>query len=126
MTGAGVPDPENPGQWLVSPWPPDAGFWDVVEHFQRASLMRLPHEDGTPCQWAFHEGLRAALVVAPTTEIEHPAQWYWCGHLLGRVERDVSRYRQRYVAEHGHDPQAGDDQHVEAVKQRRGTQQPEP
>jgi len=118
----GVPDPENPDQWLVSPWPAQASFCDVVQHFQWAGVTRLPSNSSTVRHLAFQEGFQAALAVAPTDEFEYQAQWNWHGWMLDSVDRCVSIYRERRDAEHGRDPQPGEDEQVKAVKQRSGMQ----
>jgi hypothetical protein len=123
MTGTGVRDPEDPDRWLVAPWPAHASLNDVVQHFQSAgtteatSIVRL---------LAFHEGLRAALAAAPTGEFTDPDDWDRRGYVLNCADLGVSIFRDQYATQYGHDPQAGEDQHVQAVKLRRRTQQPRP
>jgi hypothetical protein len=117
----GVRDPENPDQWLVSPWPAQASFCDVVQHFQWAGLLRLPNDSSTARHLAFNKGFQAALAVAHTNEFEYQAQWNWRGYMLDCVDRCVNLYGEKYVAEYGRDPQEGEDQHTKAVKQRTGT-----
>ncbi len=115
-TTTGIRDPENPEQWLVSPWPAQAGFCDVVQHFQWASLMRLPNNSSTVRHLAFNEGFQAALAVAPTNEFEYQAQWNWRGYMMDSVDRCAALFREKYVAEYGHDPQADEDRHAKDVK----------
>jgi hypothetical protein len=62
-----------------------------------------------------------ALVMAPANELEYRKQWNWREAMLGCVDRCVTLYREK-VTKYGRDPQATEDQHVKAVKQRSGPQ----
>jgi hypothetical protein len=124
MTGSGVRDPEDPDRWLVAPWPADTSFGDVLHHFHRASLARLPTDGSIARLLAFHEGLRAALAAAPTEADQD--QRDRCGYLLDCADLSVTLFQDQYLAHYGHDPQAAEDHHVQAVKHRTDPQSPEP
>ena len=89
MTGTGVRDPENPDRWLVAPWPVDASFGDVVQHFDQASTTQFHAGAGTACLLAFHEGLRAALAASPTGEFTDQADRDRRGYLLNFADLGV-------------------------------------
>jgi len=120
MTGTGVRDPEDPDQWLVAPWPADASFGDVMEHFHQASLARRTKDDSTARLLAFHKGLREALVAAPTDEDADQADRDWGNQVMDVAERAVEIFQDLYVVEFGRDPQAGEDHHFHTVKHRTG------
>ena len=122
VTGPGVRDPEEPGRWLVEPWPADTSFGDVLEHFQRASLARLPSDGSLDRLLAFHQGLRAAPAATPIGDVTDQDRVGWCEDLLEFADLSVTLF----LAHCGHDPQAAEDQHVQAVKHRTGTRSPEP
>ena len=126
MTGTGVSDPEKPDRWLVAPWPTDASFDDVFDHFQQASLTRLPTDGSTARLLAFHEGFSVALAAAPTQEWANQAHRDWRGDMQEIADRAVRLFRKLYVAQYGPDPQVGEDHHVQAVKHRTGTRAPGP
>jgi len=126
MTGTGVHDPEDPGRWLVAPWPADTSIDDVVQHFDRTSTTHLHAGSSTACLLAFHEGFRAALAAAPTEEFTERAHWDRRGYILNCADLGVSIFRDQYLAQYGRDPQAGEDQHVQAVKDRNNPQSPGP
>jgi hypothetical protein len=94
-----------------------------VQQFQSASTTQAT---SIARLLAFHEGLRAALAAAPTGEFTDPADWDRRGYVLNCADLGVTIFRDQYATEYGRDPQAGEDQHVQAVKLRRGTQQPRP
>ncbi len=113
MTGTGVRDPENPDRWLVAPWPADASFGDVVQHFDRASATQ------------FHAGTSAACLLASGAFTDQ-ADWDRRGYLLNCAELGVTIFRDLDIVQHGHDPQTDEDRHVQAVKHRHNPQSPEP
>ncbi len=118
----GVRDPEDPDRWLVAPWPADASVGVVVQHFDRASSTQFHAGTSAVCLLAFHEGLRAALAAAPTEEFTDQADWDRRGYMLNCADLGVTIFRDQY----GHDPQAGEDQHIAAVKHRNDPQSPGP
>jgi hypothetical protein len=61
-----------------------------------------------------------ALAMAPANELEYRKQWNWREAMLGCVDRCVTLYREK-VTKYGSDPQATEDQHVRAVRQRTDT-----
>jgi hypothetical protein len=124
MTGTGVRDPQDPDRWLVEPWPPDTNVGDVLEHFQRASLARLPADGSIDRLLAFHQGLRAALEAAPAEDVTDEDRLDWCEGLLEVADLSVTLFQEQYIAQYGHDLQAGEDQHITAVKYRNDAQQP--
>ncbi|HYS35329.1 MAG TPA: hypothetical protein VEO01_06775 [Pseudonocardiaceae bacterium] len=126
MTGTGVRDPEDPDRWLVSPWPADTSFLGVMQHFQQASTTQLPTGTSIARLLAFEESFRTALAAAPTKEFTDQAQWNWRGYMLELADLSVTLLQDQYLTQYGHDPQAAEDQHVQTVKHRAGTQPPRP
>ncbi|HEY3610418.1 MAG TPA: hypothetical protein VGL06_23155 [Pseudonocardiaceae bacterium] len=126
MIGTGVRDPEDPDRWLVAPWPADATFGAVLHHFRQASVARLPSDGGIARLLAFHEGFRAALAAAPIEEFTDQDQHDWCGHILDCAELSVTLFQNQYLAHHGHDPQADEDEHVQTIQHRSAAQLPGP
>jgi len=59
-----------------------------------------------------------------TGTASHLAHCY--GYLLGQIERCTTQYQEPHVADYGDDPQADEDQHVQAIHHRNDTLQPEP
>jgi hypothetical protein len=123
MTGPGVRDPEDLDRWLVSPWPADASLWDVVQHFQRVSSTQLDADTSNARLLAFHEGLYAALAVAPTEEFANQTELDRRSYILSCADLGV-RVFQDLAITHGRDPQAAEDQHVRAVQHRHNPQAP--
>jgi hypothetical protein len=126
VTGTGVRDPEDPDRWLVSPWPADASVGDVVQHFGQVNATQFHAGTSAARLLAFHEGLRAALAAAPIGDFADQAGWDRRSYLLNCADLGVTIFRDQYVAQYGHDPQAGEDQHVQAVKHLHNPQSPGP
>lgn len=61
----GIPHPDLPGNWLVSPWPRDASFTDVVRHFLRSEPWDRTNSAHLS---AYYLGYRAALAAVPGDE----------------------------------------------------------
>jgi hypothetical protein len=88
----GIPDPGKPGYWLVPPWPVQAGFSEVAQHFLRFSLRN----GGDSVHWlAYFEGYAAALDTAPTRELTHPVDWKWRDDLRDCVARCVAAHQDK-------------------------------
>jgi hypothetical protein len=126
VTGTGVRDPEAPDRWLVAPWPTGASFDDVFDHFQQTSLTLLSSDDSTVRLLAFHEGFSVALAAAPTHECTNQVHRDWRDDMQEVADRAVGLFRKLHVAQYGRDPQADEDHHVQAVKQRTSTRAPGP
>jgi hypothetical protein len=127
MTSTGVRDPEDPqdpDRWLVGPWPADASFRAVLQHFHQVSSTQFPAGTSAARLLAFREGFCWALAAAPTgkfadqTDEDRRSYILSCADLAVRIVRDLD------VAEYGRDPQAGEDQHVRAVGHRNNPQSP--
>jgi hypothetical protein len=115
MTGPGVRDPEEPDRWLVAPWPANASLWDVAQHFQQVTSTQFGTDTSNARLLAFHEGLYAALESAPTDEFADQTELDRRSYVLSCADLGV-RVFQGLTTAHARDPQAGEDQHVQAVK----------
>jgi hypothetical protein len=122
MTGAGIRDPENPDQWLVAPWPADASFRDVLQHFHQV-CTQFDADTSNARLLAFHEGLYAALAAAPTGQFAEQTQGDWRTYVLNCADLGVRIFRDLAII-HVRDPQAAEDQHVRAVQGRNNPQTP--
>jgi hypothetical protein len=94
----GISDPDDPGRWLVRPWPVRASFCEVVHHFLMAYVWRL-EDASTVRQLAYFEGYRAALDAAPADELSHSGAWRWRDELLGCIEDCVTQYRDKQATQ---------------------------
>lgn len=93
-TSIGIPDPDDPGRWLVRPWPVRASFCEVVHHFLKAYVWRLEGA-GTVHQLAYFEGYQAALEAAPTNDSTRPTAGRWHDELLRCVGDCVTQFRDK-------------------------------
>ncbi|HEX5406214.1 MAG TPA: hypothetical protein VFX16_28385 [Pseudonocardiaceae bacterium] len=89
----GILDPDDPGCWLVPPWPVDSGFGEVVRHFLAAYLARFQSGASVACQLAYYEGYLAALVTAPTDELRDSVGLRRRAELLSSVGDCVAQFR---------------------------------
>lgn len=85
---AGVPDPLDPARRLVTPWPVDAGFCDVVAHFL---LTRVPDE--AVRQLAYWEAYQDALKEASTDGLTGAGAWHWHDDMVRCVDDCVAVFR---------------------------------
>ena len=92
---AGVRDPDDPTKWLVFPWPVDATFSEVVEHFHYQSVctMWTLTSQPTPEQVAtYYLALDAALDVASTPRLLANVDDHWIADMRTAVARCVEQY----------------------------------
>ncbi|QIZ38305.1 hypothetical protein [Saccharopolyspora sp. ASAGF58] len=78
----GIPDPDDPGRWLVRPWPTNASFCNVVRHFLNVYVWRLVQDTDVRRQLDYFSAYRAALENASTHELTCAADWQWREELL--------------------------------------------
>ncbi|MBB5158126.1 hypothetical protein [Saccharopolyspora phatthalungensis] len=95
----GIPDPGDPGRWLVRPWPANASFCEVVRHFLNAYVWRLLQDTDVRRQLDYFSGYRAALENAPTYELTCAADWQWREELLAVVGRCVDLFEAQRCGE---------------------------
>lgn len=93
----GVPNPEQPGHWLVTPWPQGASYCTVVGHF----LRWLPHHS----EWTnaglmvrYYRAFQAALDVAPTHELIYACDRSWAEQMQRCIARCVEQYQAEWEA----------------------------
>lgn len=96
---SGVRDPDDPGRWLVCPWPTTASFCDVVHHFLIAYVNRLHADSSAARQLAYFRSYEAALRSAPTHELTYAVDWQWRDELLACVARCVALHQEKPSAE---------------------------
>jgi hypothetical protein len=92
----GIPNPDTPGRWLVSPWGAEASFHDVVRHFLRSFPW---YGASTTHYLAYYRGYQTAIEAAPTHELTHPHDWQWYEDLRDCVGRCVDIYQEKQAEE---------------------------
>jgi hypothetical protein len=86
----GILDPVRPDRWLVPPWPVDAGFGEVVQHFLTSFIWPLSNDSHPARQRAYFVGYQAALLAAPTDDLHRPGALEWRDELLRCVASCVN------------------------------------
>jgi hypothetical protein len=97
-TSTGILDPDDPGRWLVCPWPARATFCEVVDYFMMAGLWRGFSDVSVASRLAYYEGYQAALRAAPTDDLVHSVAWEWRDELLTCIDGRVAHYRAEHAA----------------------------
>jgi hypothetical protein len=100
-TSTGIVDPDDPGRWLVCPWPVRATFCEVADHFLMTSVRRDFSETSVARRLAYYEGYQAALRAAPTDDLVHSIAWEWRDELLTCIDGRVAHYRAVHAAAGG-------------------------
>jgi hypothetical protein len=95
----GIPDPDKPDFWLVTPWASGATFCEVVRHFLTAYVWWLQSETSTARLLAYFKGYAAALDAAPRRELTDAAAWHWHDELVDAVAVCVHIFSERRQAE---------------------------
>jgi hypothetical protein len=75
----GIRNPDQPDQWSVPPWPPQATVGEVVRHFSRFPLRQTASSAALA---AYYQGYAAVLAKAPTYELQNAFAWEWYQSLL--------------------------------------------
>jgi hypothetical protein len=92
----GIPKPDEPGRWLVPPWPANASFDQIVRHF----LNRTPSSlDNTRHQLAYWDGYRIALASAPTDRLRRDGHAWWITDMRKAVDTCAQVYREKLATE---------------------------
>lgn len=91
----GIPDPDNPENFLVPPWPADTKFCGVVRHFLRYHVWG---SENTAHLLAYYKGYQSALNAAPR-ERPHPVQQGWYEAMLECIDACVKLYSEKYADE---------------------------
>jgi hypothetical protein len=118
---AGIRALSNPKDWLIRPWPVYATFHEVVQHFQFADFRSRGTDNIDADHRAFYEAYEKALHGAPVPRLEYAWDKRWYNEFLDCVMRCVVQYGGTSMLHSEGDPQAAEDQHVKAVKQRTDT-----
>ncbi|HEX5405526.1 MAG TPA: hypothetical protein VFX16_24895 [Pseudonocardiaceae bacterium] len=95
----GIPDPDQPGLWLVCPWPTTASFREVVRHFVRAYFWQLEGDTSAARQLAYFKGYQAALAAASTHELTYAASWRWHDELMRWIDICIAQFSSKRGAE---------------------------
>lgn len=95
-TPTGVPNPDDPGDWLVPPWPSDATFSEVVGHFMAHHMLRSTN---TTHLVTYFEGYQAALETAPADEWTDASHLRWYATMHDCVSECVRVYREQRAEE---------------------------
>jgi hypothetical protein len=95
----GIPDPDDPGRWLVRPWPVSAGFCEVVRHFVMASFSGIYDSSSTIRRLVYFEGYQAALSTASNHELTDPGAWQWHDELVGCIADCVAIFQAKAMVE---------------------------
>ena len=99
-TPTGIPNPDEPGDWLVPPWPTEATFLDVVGHFLAHHSLRITN---TAHLATYFEGYQAALEAALADDLTDASHLRWCGDMRDCVSRCARLYRNQLMAGGGAD-----------------------
>jgi hypothetical protein len=118
---AGIYAVSDPRDWLVRPWPVHASFHDIVRHFMFADFHSRGTDNSQADNRAFYEVYEKALHGAPAPALTDAWSKRWYNELLDCVMRCVVQFGGTSLLRSEGDPQATEDQHVKAVKQRTDT-----
>lgn len=89
----GVRAPDNPRVWPVRPWPADATFSDIVQHFLPAQ-PNLETGRSTARYLAFFRAYHAALTEAATSRRRAADDVRWQDELLKWVGICLAQYQE--------------------------------
>ena len=80
----GIRHPDDPGRWLVPPWPTDASARELVQHFQR---FQPAIHAVSAIQAAYYSRYAAELAAVPSGELADGLSYKRYGELLGAINR---------------------------------------
>lgn len=86
----GVPNPERPEHWLVTPWPQSASYSVVVGHFLRWHPWDT---DNAEVRLRYYQALQAALEVAPTHDLIYACDRSWQQEMQRCITRCITSYQ---------------------------------